>query len=187
MLQAIPPNVWTKLVHWNVDVHHNAGHSVIVCYGDGPITTEPGVELHIRPHGETVDDLDAIRAALDPDDQAGHDLIDFDRYPEATLNGIPLTREQRIDGAAMRPAWKVLMREMAAGLPDLEQALGVGDETAKCGVCGQDRPLDDPPPTLTEVRVGTTDDGKAMVRPTLSKPIRTDPETGAICWCPTKP
>lgn len=52
MLQAIPPNVWTKLQHDNVDVYHNAGHSVIVCYGDGPITTEPDVELRIRQHDE---------------------------------------------------------------------------------------------------------------------------------------
>lgn len=74
-----------------------------------------------------MDDLDAIRAALDPDDGDGHALIDFDRYPEATLNGIPLTREQRIDGAAMRPAWQMLMREMAAGLPALEKMLGVSD------------------------------------------------------------
>lgn len=122
-----------------------------------------------------MDDLDAIRAALGPDDADGRDLIDFDRYPEATLNGIPLTREQRIDGAAMRPAWKMLMREMDARLPDLEQALGIGDETAKCGVCGQARPLNDPPPVFREVQVGTTGDGKPMVRPALDKPIRVGP------------
>lgn len=60
------------------------------------------------------------------------------------------------------------------------------DQTT-CGVCGQIRPDADPPPTFTEVQIGTTSDGKPIVRPRLNKPVRMDPETGAICWCPPPP
>lgn len=55
-----------------------------------------------------------------------------------------------------------------------------------CGVCG--RQLDDDAifdsPTVSNVQIGTTPDGKPIVRPQLSKPLRMDPETGAVCWCP---
>ena len=55
-----------------------------------------------------------------------------------------------------------------------------------CGVCGRQLTEDAlfNPPTFTNVQVGTTPDGKPMVRPVLNKPIRMDPETGAVCWCP---
>lgn len=60
------------------------------------------------------------------------------------------------------------------------------DETmmATCGVCGRLSRMDDPPPTFTEAQVGTTSDGKPIVRPVLSRPVRMDPDTGAVCWCP---
>lgn len=55
-----------------------------------------------------------------------------------------------------------------------------------CGVCGQQRPINDPPPTFANIKVGTTSEGKPILRPVLDKPIRMDPETGAICWCPER-
>lgn len=48
-----------------------------------------------------------------------------------------------------------------------------------CGVCGAPLTADwmDPPTfSLQEVAPG-------VVRPVLSKPIRMDPESGAVCWC----
>lgn len=63
----------------------------------------------------------------------------------------------------------------------------MSDLTGTCGVCGQQRDIDDPPPTLTNVVVGTDADGRTIVRPTLSTHIRHDPETGAVCWCQPKP
>lgn len=51
-----------------------------------------------------------------------------------------------------------------------------------CGVCGA--PIGDDfwdPPTFTNEPVPGR---PGMVRPVLSKPIRLDPETGAMCWCP---
>lgn len=53
-----------------------------------------------------------------------------------------------------------------------------------CGVCGREVDPNDPPPTFTDIRIGTTGDGKRIVQPTISKPIRMDPEMGAVCWCP---
>lgn len=47
-------------------------------------------------------------------------------------------------------------------------------EIPTCGVCGAKFDADDPPPTWS---LGP--DG----RPKLSKPVRMDPETGAMCWC----
>lgn len=43
-------------------------------------------------------------------------------------------------------------------------------------------PLDLEPPTFTEVQVGTTPDGKPIVKPVLNKPVKVDPETGAVSW-----
>lgn len=44
-----------------------------------------------------------------------------------------------------------------------------------CGVCGAPFDANDPPPTWSLDPSG---------RPVLNKPIRMDPETGAMCWCP---
>lgn len=43
----------------------------------------------------------------------------------------------------------------------------------------------DAPPTVSNVQIGVTDDGKPITQPQLSKPMRMDPETGAVCWCPS--
>lgn len=53
----------------------------------------------------------------------------------------------------------------------------------KCGVCGSDMTPADflEPPTF---RNEPDPDNPSVVRPVLSKPIRMDPETGAVCWCP---
>jgi len=51
--------------------------------------------------------------------------------------------------------------------------------TPVCGVCGS--PVTDDsfePPTFSMVEVGA-----GVMRPVPSKPIRMDPETGAVCWC----
>lgn len=55
-----------------------------------------------------------------------------------------------------------------------------------CGVCGRALTIDElkDPPRVRNVRIGTTPDGKPIIRPQLSKPLRMDPETGAVCWCP---
>jgi len=53
-------------------------------------------------------DLDELRERL-KGDPCGLRIIDFETYPEMTINGIPVTREQRIDGASMRPAIQELM------------------------------------------------------------------------------
>lgn len=56
--------------------------------------------------------------------------------------------------------------------------------TGTCGVCG--RPLTpealEPPTWRNEPVPGRP----GVVRPVLSKPLRMDPETGAVCWCPTE-
>lgn len=64
-----------------------------------------------EPRELTEADLDELRAALDPGDTFGRALLDFERHPELVVNGCPLTREQRIDGAAFRPAWQKIMQE----------------------------------------------------------------------------
>lgn len=47
-----------------------------------------------------------------------------------------------------------------------------------CGVCGAPLTADAmEPPTFRLVEEG------GVTRPVLSKPIRMDPETGAVCWC----
>lgn len=54
-------------------------------------------------------------------------------------------------------------------------------DAARCGVCG--RPLTPDwldPPTWTLEAVA---DKPGTMRPVLNKPIRVDPETGAVCWC----
>lgn len=58
--------------------------------------------------------------------------------------------------------------------------MGIDEPTTKptCGTCGQETDPTDPPPTWSL--------DPATGRPVLSKPIRMDPETGAICWCPPK-
>lgn len=76
---------------------------------------------------------------------------------------------------------------LAAALPYLLAE----DRTEKelvptCGVCG--RPVDVAdlaPPTVSMVEV--PDHSGLVVRPVLSKPIRMDPETGAVCWCREAP
>lgn len=46
-----------------------------------------------------------------------------------------------------------------------------------CAVCGQPiGSLEPPTYRLVEVEPG-------KVAPVLSKPIRMDPQTGAVCWC----
>jgi hypothetical protein len=55
-------------------------------------------------------------------------------------------------------------------------------QMAKCGVCGNDvtlSDLGDPPAFRYEPDPGNP----RIMRPVLSKPIRVDPETGAVCWC----
>jgi hypothetical protein len=53
-----------------------------------------------------------------------------------------------------------------------------------CGVCGAPFDASDPPPVVTLRPVP----GKpGAVRPVLDKPIRMDPATGAMCWCPPRP
>lgn len=55
------------------------------------------------------------------------------------------------------------------------------EDRGTCGVCGT--PLTDDffePPTY---RLEPDEHGR--MRPVLSKPIRMDPETGAVCWCDT--
>jgi hypothetical protein len=52
-------------------------------------------------------------------------------------------------------------------------------DLGRCGVCGSEIAEDFfEPPTFTNEEVGP-----GVVRPVLSKPMRIDPETGAICWC----
>lgn len=50
-----------------------------------------------------------------------------------------------------------------------------------CGVCGREITEDffEPPTFVLQREPGTN-----RVRPVLPAPIRMDPETGAICWCP---
>lgn len=72
-----------------------------------------GVEYVPPPAPEPVEpDLDALRTALDPDDAFGLALLDFEQHPTLVVNGCPLSREQRIDGASFRPAWQKLMRDV---------------------------------------------------------------------------
>lgn len=53
-----------------------------------------------------------------------------------------------------------------------------------CGVCGAPFDAADPPPVFTLRAVP----GKpGVVRPVLDKPIRMDPASGAVCWCPQSP
>jgi len=50
-----------------------------------------------------------------------------------------------------------------------------------CGVCGRvltDEAMRNPPTWRLEPVPGAN-----AVRPVLNKPIRMDPETGAVCWC----
>lgn len=60
----------------------------------------------------------------------------------------------------------------------------VADPKARCGVCGSESDPCAPPPGFTEVQVGTTSDGKPILRPVLNAPMRMDAKTGAVCWCP---
>lgn len=53
--------------------------------------------------------------------------------------------------------------------------------TPTCAVCGSVFDPADPPPTFG-LRPDPNRPG--VVRPVLNKPIRMDPETGAVCWCP---
>jgi hypothetical protein len=72
------------------------------------------IELDTEPTAEPEaqePDIEALRANLDPDDDFGRALLDFDTYPDITINGTPVTREQRIDIAAMRPAVQKLFRD----------------------------------------------------------------------------
>jgi hypothetical protein len=52
---------------------------------------------------------------------------------------------------------------------------------ATCGVCGSEITLSDlsDPPTF---RYEPDPANPKLVRPVLNKPIRMDPETGAVCW-----
>jgi hypothetical protein len=69
-----------------------------------------------------------------------------------------------------------------------ERTLRVSDEpsgTPACGVCGAPLTADWwEPPTWSFVDVP---DRPGVVRPVLDKPIRVDPESGAVCWCPPRP
>lgn len=61
--------------------------------------------------------------------------------------------------------------------------------TPTCGVCGSPLTPDwMDPPTFTLQPVpdhpATFTLHPGAVRPVLNKPIRMDPETGAVCWCP---
>lgn len=47
-----------------------------------------------------------------------------------------------------------------------------------CGVCGRESDDLHDPPTFTYV-----EDERGRLKPVLNKPIRMDPETGAVCWC----
>lgn len=52
----------------------------------------------------------------------------------------------------------------------------------RCGVCGAAVSADFfEPPTFSMQEVPGR---PAAMRPVLNKPIRIDPETGAMCWCP---
>jgi hypothetical protein len=66
-------------------------------------------------------DLEQLREQL-KDDPFGLELLDFETHPQMVINGCPVTREQRIDGASMRPAVQALL---AKALRDLQPpALG---------------------------------------------------------------
>ncbi len=50
-----------------------------------------------------------------------------------------------------------------------------------CGVCGRELTADAlTPPT---VRLEPVPGRPGVVRPVLSKAVRIDPDTGAVCWC----
>lgn len=70
-----------------------------------------GCDGYRREDGHQIDDTARIQAlvdALPPDDELGRALLDFDQ--EITVFGRRMTRDERIDMAAMRGTWQGIMR-----------------------------------------------------------------------------
>lgn len=83
-------------------------------------------------------ELEELREQL-KGDEFGLALLDFETHPEMVINGCPVTREQRIDGASMRPVVQALL---AKALRDLQPpALGSAFNKAKMTV-GAGKPFE---------------------------------------------
>jgi hypothetical protein len=101
---------------WDEGTNLNEGDQAETRYhctrdGCGEIRHEPG-----HKHDEQAQ-LDALRERLTAaGDQFGLQLLDFDTYPTLIVMGVPMSREHRIDGAALRDSMRGMFDDLMQGL-----------------------------------------------------------------------